>query len=133
MSGKKTRCQTSGRRYDGERISRCAGCGWRSVVGEEIASRGEGARTGSLNGDGQGPQEVSKLSTGVIRGSEEGEFSKKLVGFAVYGTQIVDCKDDKPSRGHVRVKVEAFQQRDGTPRVQENSPLHYVEHNYGLQ
>jgi hypothetical protein len=48
---------------------------------------------------------VSKLSTGVIRGSEEGEFSKKLVGFAVYGTQIVDCKDDKPSRGHVRVKV----------------------------
>jgi hypothetical protein len=105
MSGKKTRCQTSGRRYDGERISRCAGCGWRSVVGEEIASRGEGARTGSLNGDGQGPQEVSKLSTGVIRGSEEGEFSKKLVGFAVYGTQIVDCKDDKPSRGHVRVKV----------------------------
>jgi hypothetical protein len=62
-------------------------------------------RTGSLNGDGQGPQEVSKLSTGVIRGSEEGEFSKKLVGFAVYGTQIVDCKDDKPSRGHVRVKV----------------------------
>ena len=34
--------------------------------GEEIASRGEGARTGSLNGDGQGPQEVSKLSTGVI-------------------------------------------------------------------
>ena len=74
-------------------------------MGEEIASRGEGARTGSLNGDGQRPQEVSKLSTGVIRGSEEGEFTKKLVGFAVYGTQIVDCKDDKPSRGHVRVKV----------------------------
>ncbi len=48
---------------------------------------------------------MSKLSTGVIRGSEEGEFSKKLVGFAVYGTQIVDCKDDKPSRLHVRVKV----------------------------
>jgi len=48
---------------------------------------------------------VSKLSTWVIRGSQEGELTKKLVGFAVYSTQVVDRKDDKASRGHVCVKV----------------------------
>ncbi len=62
-------------------------------MGEEIASRGERARTGSLNG------EVSKLSTGIIRGSQEGELTKKLVDFAVYAPKSSTAKMTSRAEG----------------------------------
>ena len=90
-------------------------------------SRGEGARTLETDND-------PKLCPSFRPGLSLGELTKKLVGFAVYSTQVVDRKDDKARLCESSwYRVDVFQQLDGTPRVRENSLLHYVEHNFGLQ